>query len=141
MVGSDHLDRAVNVLNASVHDTTGYTPNELWSGDDVMRRIALERTNAWRQRKNAKVRGKHPLRFELGMKVLVRDQDPKAKSKFVPKWKGPFVLKERISNTMWRAEPLVPAENLPGRPPVWVFHHDQIQPYHGGLDEKEYAGR
>ncbi len=101
---SDHLDRAVDALNASVHDTTGYTPDELWEGDDVIRRIALERTNTWRQRRNAKVRRKYPFRFELGMQVLVRNQDYETKNKFAPKWKGPFVLKERISNTMWRAE-------------------------------------
>ncbi len=125
----------MDAINEAVHDTTGFSPIELWEGDASIRKIAMERTKAWRAKKNGKLKSRYlyPFQFEVGMKILVRDQDPNSKDKFRPLWKLPFTITERISRSMWRAEPDQPEKPKPGRRPVWIFHHDQMQPYLGGM--------
>ena len=124
---ADHLSRAENSINEAVHSTTGFSPEELWDGDDHMRKLARSRVDQERTRRTKKIR-KFPVTVWVGQNVLVRQNDPSKQGKFDPLWKGPYKLIEKISETMWRARRYSPGHRV-GRKPIEVFHQDQIQPF------------
>ena len=125
---TQYLGRAVDALNEAVHSVTGFTPKDLWTGTLSMRRIAQGRTIKEREYRSKK-RRIYPAHFRKGQVVLVFD-DVAASSredKFSPRWKGPYVLVERISSSMWRDRSR--REGRRGRKPILQFHEDQMQPF------------
>ena len=124
---ADHLLIAEEAINEAVHSTTGFSPVELWEGDENMRKKAKEKMDAERIKRNRKMR-KFPAKFWIGQYVLVRQYDPEKQGKFDPLWKGPFKITNRVSNTMWGAREITPGRKV-GRKPIRVFHQDQLQPF------------
>ena len=124
----NHVNRAVDSLNQAVHRTMGYSPKELWEGTDEMRRKAHERRDKWRGQENRYLRHKiRPYKFRIGQMVLVRDYESWKLNRLAVRWKGPFKLVERISDTMWRAvDPK--GVNKKASWAVMKFHQDQMQP-------------
>ena len=125
---SDHLTRAVTALNEAVHETTGFTPVDLWHGEPSMRQEAKRRSDKRRQSNSKRVKRRWPINLKPGKQIMVRDYETYKTNKFAPFWRGPFRLTEQISATMWRAEPVKSREGGRGRKPVHVFHQDQIRP-------------
>ena len=123
-----HLNRAVNILNQSVHSSTDYTPLELWNGTPEMRRKALQKRDAVRSKINEKLLRLFPYQFRPGQRVLVRDYWTLKTNKFAPTWRGPYILRQKVSDTMWRAENPSPIMGS-GRRPSLLFHQDQIQAF------------
>ena len=123
-----HLDRAVDALNRSVHSSTGFIPLELWNGSRQMRRKALKNRDVVRAKVNARLKRLFPYDFQPGQQVLVRDYWSYKTDKFAPKWKGPYFLTEKISDTMWKARNPAPPLGT-GRRPLLLFHQDQLQPF------------
>ena len=72
---ADHLLIAEEAINEAVHSTTGFSPVELWEGDENMRKKAKGKMDAERIRRNRKMR-KFPAKFWIGQYVLVRQYDP-----------------------------------------------------------------
>ena len=124
---ADHLLIAEEAINEAVHSTTGFSPVELWEGDENMRKKAKGKMDAERIKRNRKMR-KFPAKFWIGQYVLVRQYDPEKQGKFDPLWKGPFKITNRVSNTMWGAREITSGRKV-GRKPIHVFHQDQLQPF------------
>ena len=122
---ADYVDAAVKAMNEATHSVTQYTPIELWSGTEDMRRKAWNRTNQEREYRNRK-RRIDSVKFEVGNLVLVKDQTVNL-DRFQPRWKGPYILTRKISKTVWEAKSLKAAGR--GRPPILRFHVDQMQPF------------
>ena len=118
----DHVSRAEKSINEAVHNTTGFSPKELWEGTPEMRALAKERSDRERDRQN-KRKKIYPARFYEGQMVLAKIRNPEKLSKFGIQWKGPYKLIKRISKTMWEAE------KQSGRKNVNIFHEDQLQPF------------
>ena len=76
------------------------------------------------------------MKLFVGQIVLVHDAVAAADRgrKFDPRWKGIFVLTERMSRTVGRARPVKEVPRV-GRKPKWIFHEDQIQPFSLGLEK------
>ena len=118
----DHVSRAEKSINEAVHNTTGFSPKELWEGTPEMRALAKERSDRERDRQN-KRKKIYPARFYEGQMVLAKIRNPEKLSKFGIQWKGPYKLIKRISKTMWEAE------KQSGRKNLNIFHEDQLQPF------------
>ena len=118
----DHVSRAEKSINEAIHNTTGFSPKELWEGTLEMRKLARERSDQERDRQNKRKRI-YPAKFFEGQMVLVKIRNPEKLNKLSVLWKGPYKLKKRLSKTMWEVEKQF------GRGTVNVFHEDQLQPF------------
>lgn len=88
-----------------------------------MRELALSRAVDEREYRNQR-RTIVPAFFHERQTVLVRD--PEADSnRFRPRWKGPFQLVKRVSDSLWEARTL--RRRKCGRQPILRFHVDQLQ--------------
>ena len=65
-----------------------------------------------------------------GQSVLVFDNVVAAsrEGKFLPKWKGPYILMEKMSDSLWMARKVGQSVGR-GRRPIHVFHEDDLQPF------------
>ena len=123
----DYIDMCVEAINAAVHSTTLCTPNDLWHGTPEMLAAAHDRSVNIRQRRN---RGRRVTgaQFRVGQPILVFDNT--AEQKFSARWKGPFLLTEKLSNSRWRAEqPRFRNGVQVGRKPIGIFHENQLQDF------------
>ena len=125
---ADHLTRTVDALNEAVHETTGFAPVDLWHGESSKRQEAKKKTDQRRKANSRRVKRRWPVNLRSGQQIMVKDYETYKTNKFAPFWRGPYRLTERISSTMWRAEPVKSREVGRGRKPVLVFHQDQIRP-------------
>ena len=102
---------------------------ELWELGEEDCQIAHERVEKWRSKRNMK-RRYFPTNFILGQKVWAFDAVTASsrEDKFKPFWKGPYILKEKISDSMWKVEE-VTTRTQRGRRPVLIFHQDHLQHY------------
>ena len=125
---NDHLQQAVDGLNEAVHSVTGFAPEDLWQGSMGDRRKAHMRTIAWRNKRNAR-RRYFPKQLKKGQKVWVFDAVAASakERRFNPRWRGPYVLGKRISESLWKAREIGRGIRR-GRKPVGIFHKDHIQP-------------
>ena len=71
----DHVSRAEKSINEAVHNTTGFSPKELWEGTPEMRALAKERSDRERDRQN-KRKKIYPARFYEGQMVLAKIRNP-----------------------------------------------------------------
>ena len=125
----DHLEDAVRLINQTVNRVTGFSPQELWGADLEARELALNRSTKER-RKGSEGRRLCKREFFVGQRVIVYDvvAASSREDKFLPLWKGPYELVERVSPSLWRAKELR-TERGRGRRPVLVFHQDHLQPW------------
>ena len=125
----DHLEDAVRLINQTVNRTTGFSPQELWGADLEARELALNRSTKER-RKGSEDRRLCKREFVVGQRVIAYDAvvASSREDKFLPLWKGPYELVERVSPSLWRAKELG-TERGRGRRPVLVFHQDHLQPW------------
>ena len=65
-----------------------------------------------------------PTQFYPGIAVLVLDESAPMKGKLAKKWKGPYELVERLSDSRWRARRS--GSRRLGRRPVHIFHENQL---------------
>lgn len=105
----------------AVNSTTGFSPRELWYESKDMRKLAKERADNMREIISKKKRI-FPVNFYAGQMVLIREHNLDKQRKFDRKWKGPYKLIEKISNTMWSAKKF-------NRGNIVILHEDQIQPF------------
>ena len=126
---ADHLDTAIDSINSAVHSVTGFCPHDLWHGTEEMRILAHQRTVEARARRN-RARKVYPANFWPGQSVLVFDNVVAAsrEGKFLPKWKGPYILMEKMSDSLWMARKVGQSVGR-GRRPIHVFHEDDLQPF------------
>ena len=115
------LKKAEYEINNAVNSTTGFTPTELWWGTKEMRKMARERADRIRDIRNQNKRV-FPASFYTGQMVLIRENNPEKQRKFDRKWKGPYVVKARISKTMWSVQ-------KGRRGQIAIVHEDQMQPF------------
>ena len=90
-----------------------------------IRKDAWNRSNKEREYKNRK-RRINLVNFAIGNSVLVKDQTLNL-DRFRPRWKGPYILTRKVSDTVWEAKSLKAARK--GRQPIMHFHVDQLQPF------------
>ena len=117
----DYVKKAEYEINNAVNSTTGFTPTELWWGTKEMRKMARERADRIRDIRNQNKRV-FPASFYTGQMVLIRENNPEKQRKFDRKWKGPYVVKARISKTMWSVQ-------KGRRGQIAIVHEDQMQPF------------
>ena len=124
---TDHLKRAVESINEAAHSITGFSPKELWEGTSEMRKEAHEKMVKWREKRN-QGRRLFPAEFVPEQKVWAFDAVAASsrEHKFAPRWKGPYILKEKLTESLWRVTE--DRGNRPGRRPVLIFHQDHLQP-------------
>ena len=127
---TEYVARAVDAINNAVHSVTGFSPAALWNGSTEMRKLAHRRVVCERERKNLRQQV-YPELFEAGQLVLVYDHVAASsrEKKFAPRWKGPYVLTERISPSLWKARKVALSGYNRGRQPMDVFHEDQLQSF------------
>ena len=116
----DYVNVAEKSINSIVHDSTGYSPIELWNGNEEMIQKAKLKIEREREMRNKK-RHFFPVKFEIGNMVLIREYNPQKQGKFDRLWKGPYEVIEKISNTMWRVRKSYRE--------VVICHEDQMQPF------------
>ena len=116
----DYVNIAEKSINSIVHDSTGYSPIELWNGNEEMLQKAKLKIKKEREMRN-KRRHTFPIKFEVGNMVLVREYNPKKKGKFDRLWKGPYEVIEKISNTMWKIKK--------SSRDIIICHEGQMQPF------------
>lgn len=121
---TDHVVDAVSNMNSSSHGVMKFTPLELWKGNEDKRQLVHERLEKERAYRNA-WRRTWSTHFYPGQAVLVWDEQPSL-TRFQSRWKGPYFLTEKISQTMWAARPKKTRGR--GRQPILHFHVDQMQP-------------
>ena len=117
----DYVKTAEHEINQAVSSTTGFSPLELWYGTKEMRKLARERADKMRDARNQKKKV-FSVRFFEGQMVLIRETNPGKQRKFDRKWKGPYVVKSRISDTMWSVQKGI-------RDQIVIVHEDQMQPF------------
>ena len=117
----NYVKTAEQDINNAVNSTTGFTPIDLWYGTKEMQKRAKERADKKRDMRNQRKKI-FPVNFYTGQMVLVRENNPEKQRKFDGKWKRPYIVKFRISKTMWSVQ-------KGQRGPLFIVREDQMQPF------------
>ena len=121
---TDYIDKAVDLINEAVHSVTKFLPLELRNGtheDRVKAHQRLVKEREYRNKRRVYLKAFYP-----GQVVLAWNEQP-GLSQFQPRWRGPYVLTEKISDSLWAAR--LRQRKRRGRQPILRFHVDQLQPY------------
>ena len=116
----DYVSMAEKSINSIVHDSTGYSPIELWNGNPEMIKEVVLKRDKERERRNQK-RQIFPVKFYIGQMVLVREYNPQKQGKFDRLWKGPYEVIKKVSKTMWKVKR--------SSRDIAIYHEDQMQPF------------
>lgn len=125
----DFVRRAVVALNTARHSTTLFVPEDLWKGNPKELDLAHQRSVQERQYRNAG-RRVSPTAFFQGQPVLIRDElaPGTSEGKFTPKWRGPYILMDRVSDSYWKLRKMGGFRGK-GRRPILIYHEDHLQPF------------
>lgn len=118
------LPTAVEVINDTPHEITGYTPNELLGANRSIWDMTKRKMAIYRDKINERLQTKRCKReYRVGQKVWVWDhfRMKQMDRKLEPMWVGPFELIGQLSRTMWK----VRATDRR----VSSVHTDSLQPY------------
>ena len=116
----DYVSMAEKSINSIVHDSTGYSPIELWNGDKEMIKKEIVKIDMDREKRNQR-RHIFPVKFHIGQMVLVREYNPQKQGKFDRLWKGPYEVIKKVSKTMWKVKR--------SSRDIAIYHEDQMQPF------------
>ena len=93
---TDYINQAVDLINEATHSVTKFSPQDLWNGTQEDRIKAHQRLTAERDYRNK--RKIYSAKIYHGQVVLVWNEQL-GLSHFQPKWRGPFILTEQVSDT------------------------------------------
>ena len=118
------LPMAMEIINDTPHEVTGYTPDELLVADHSIWEVTKRKMAVYRDKMNERLQMKRCKReYRVGQKVWVWDhyRMKQMDRKLEPMWVGPSELIEQLSRTMWKVRATDRRVSL--------VHTDSLQPY------------
>lgn len=138
-------EECVKEYNNTIHSTTGFTPNYLLTGvnksflpdeinDNNLTNLANNREVAFKKSKEIHIQNKEyydrnvkQIDYEVGDLVYVQNSNKLNRNKMDPIRVGPFIIKEKISNVMFRLESKLKKYESN------IFHASKLVPHSSGL--------
>ena len=124
------LPKAIKVIAKAPNDTTGEIPDEAWRRPELWA-MMTQRTEE-RRRKANQTRRSQDRTYSEGQLVWLWDavRMERLDDKFSSFWKGPFVLKRRVSRSVWELDDVARLLATRGRRQRKIFiHSDFLQEY------------